>query len=159
MSSEVQTPPAAVEPPLEASRSRAVVGIVLGLAAVVGIGLIAVSTIGGSVVYYKTPSEIVRQHPADAVRLAGKLVAGSEVTQNDGAVTFDVTDGKATVHVRYTGGATTALQSAARPGAQMVAEGALARNGIFESTNLIAKCPSKFAAAAPSTHASIAASA
>lgn len=159
MSSGVQTPPAAVEPPLEASRSRAVIGIVVGLVAVVGIGMVAVSAIGGSVVYYKTPSEIVRQHPVDAVRLAGKLVVGSQVTQDDGAVTFDVTDGKATVHVRYTGGATTALQSAARPGAQMVAEGTLARNGIFESTNLIAKCPSKFAAAAPSTHASIAASA
>ena len=159
MGSEVQAPPASVEPPLEASRSKAVLAIMAAIVAVVVIGLVAVSAIGGSVLYYKTPSEIMQQHPTDSVRLAGKLVRGTQVTHDDGSVTFDVTDGKTTVHVRYTGGATTALQSAARPGAQMVAEGALAANNIFESTNLIAKCPSKFATAAPSTHASVAAAA
>ncbi|MHB0928072.1 MAG: cytochrome c maturation protein CcmE [Candidatus Nanopelagicales bacterium] len=159
MGSEVQAPPASVEPPLEASRSRAVFVIVAVVLGVVVLGSIAVSAIGGSVLYYKTPSEILQQHPNQPVRLAGKLVSGTQVTHGDGSVTFDVTDGKATVHVRYTGGATTALQSAARPGAQMVAEGALSANNIFESTNLIAKCPSKFATAAPSTHASVAAAA
>ena len=155
MSEAAQAPQ---EPRLEASRSKALLWIVAGLVIVVGIGLAAVSTIGGSVLYYKTPTEVLTQKPVEAVRLSGKLVIDSQQTNADGSVTFDVTDGKSTVHVRYTGGATTALQSAARPGASMVAEGTLDANGIFQSTNLLAKCPSKFQSAEATDHASAAAS-
>lgn len=158
MSSEVLTPQPPIEPQLEASRSKAVLWVVAGLALVVVIGLVAVRSIGGSVLYYKTPTEVLQEHPAQAVRLAGKLVVDSQVTQDDGSVTFDVSDGTSVVHVRYTGGATTALQSAARPGAQMVAEGTIDANDVFQATNLLAKCPSKFQAAEPSEHASAAAS-
>lgn len=157
MSSEVLTTPAPEEPQLEASRSKAVLWIIAGLVLVVGIGLAAVSSIGGSVLYYKTPTEVLQQHPAEAVRLAGKLVPDSTITHDDGSITFDVTDGTSTVHVRYTGGATTALQSAARPGAQMVAEGTIDANDVFQSTSLLAKCPSKFQASEPSEHASVSA--
>jgi cytochrome c-type biogenesis protein CcmE len=159
MSEEMQAPEAPVteEPRLEASRSKVMLWVVAGLVLIVGVGLTAITTIGGSVLYYKTPTEIVKQQPVDAVRLSGKLVAGSPVTQDDGSITFDITDGKTTVHVVYRGGATTALTSAARPGASMVAEGKLLANGTFESTNLLAKCPSKFTAAEPSDHASAAA--
>lgn len=158
MTSEVLTPPVPEEPQLEASRSKAVLWIIAGIVLVVGIGIAAVSSIGGSVLYYKTPTEVLKEHPVEAVRLSGKLVVDSTVTHDDGSITFDVTDGKSTVHVRYTGGATTALQSAARPGAQMVAEGTLDANNVFQSTNLLAKCPSKFQSE-PTTHASAAASA
>ena len=157
MSEVAQAPQLPEEPKLEASRSKALLWVIAGLVIVVGIGLAAVSTIGGSVLYYKTPTEVLTQKPLEAVRLSGKLVIDSQVTNDDGSVTFDVTDGKNTVHVRYTGGATTALQSAARPGASMVAEGTLDANGIFQSTNLLAKCPSKFQAVAASDHASAAA--
>ncbi len=157
MSSEVLTPPASSEPRLEASRSRAVLWVAAGLALVVVLGVLAVRVIGGSVLYYKTASELLAQHPADRVRLSGTLVRNSEITHPDGSITFDVTDGKATVHVRYTGGATTALQSAARPGAQMVAEGTIDAGDVFQSDNLLAKCPSKFQSAPPSQHAAIAA--
>ncbi len=157
MASEVLTPPASQEPRLEASRSRAVLWVVAGLVLVVLLGVIAVRVIGGSVLYYKTASELLSQHPKDRVRLSGKLVPNTQVTHPDGSITFDVTDGKSTVHVLYTGGATTALQSAARPGAQMVAEGTIDARDVFESDSLLAKCPSKFQSAPPSEHAAIAA--
>jgi len=160
MSAETQAPqgPTAEEPRLEASRSKVVLWVLAGLVLIVGVGLAAVTTIGGSVLYYKTPTEVVAQHPIDAVRLSGKLVPNSPVSQADGSITFDMTDGKTTIHVVYRGGATTALTSAARPGASMVAEGKLAANGTFESTNLLAKCPSKFTSAKATDHASAAAS-
>ena len=46
---------------LEASRSKAVLWVLVGLVVVVGIGLAAISMVGGSVLYYKTPTEIVTQ--------------------------------------------------------------------------------------------------
>jgi cytochrome c-type biogenesis protein CcmE len=137
------------EPALEAGRSRAVLWVLVGLVAVVGLGLAAISMVGGSVLYYKTPTEIVASHSADPVRLAGQLVKGSVANTADGTTTFQITDGKTTVAVEYHGGATTALTTASKPGTQMVAEGSLAANGVFKSTNLMAKCPSKFQQATP----------
>ena len=159
MSEELQVPAtnAAEEPRLEASRSKVMLWVVAGLVLIVGVGLAAITTIGGSVLYYKTPTEVVKQQPVEAVRLSGKLVPGSPVTQADGSIKFDISDGTTTIHVVYRGGATTALTSAARPGASMVAEGKLLADGTFESTNLLAKCPSKFTAAGPTERASAAA--
>lgn len=161
MRAEPQNPETAAseEPRLEASRSKAVLWMLGGVVAIVCVGLAAITTIGGSVLYYKTPTEIVQQQPSEAVRLAGTLVPDSPQTHDDGSVQFDMTDGKTIVHVIYRGGATTALTSAARPGASMVAEGTLQNDGSFESTNLLAKCPSKFTAAERSAEASTAATA
>ena len=136
------------EPALEATRSKAVLWALVGLVLVVGIGLAAISMVGGSVLYYKTPTEIVSSQSSDSVRLAGQLVKGSISTASDGATMFQITDGKTTVDVVYRGGATTALTTASKPGTQMVAEGSLGSDGTFKSTNLMAKCPSKFQQAA-----------
>lgn len=159
MSSEEQTPSVdpIEEPQLEASRSKLVFWMVAGLVLIVAVGFAAVSSIGGSVLYYKTATEVVAEGPGDPVRLSAKLVLNTEVHNDDGSISFDVTDDKTVIHINYTGGPTTALQSAARPGAQMVAEGYLGEDGIFHSTNLLAKCPSKFESAEPSEHASAAA--
>ena len=159
MSVDTPAPHVPEEPKLEASRQKAVLWILGGLVLIVAVGLAAVTQIGGSVLYYKTPSEILKEKPTEAVRLSGKLVLDSPVNQDDGSITFDITDGKQVVHVVYRGGATTALTSAARPGASMVAEGTLQADGTFESTNLLAKCPSKFQAADPKDHSSAAAEA
>jgi cytochrome c-type biogenesis protein CcmE len=118
--------------------------VLLGLVLVVGIGLAAISMVGGSVLYYKTPTEIVSSHSTESVRLAGQLVKDSITTTADGATLFQITDGKTTVDVIYRGGATTALATASKPGTQMVAEGSMNTDGTFKSTNLMAKCPSKF---------------
>jgi cytochrome c-type biogenesis protein CcmE len=140
--SEVQD--SGVELKLEAGRSKAVLWVLVGLVVVVGIGLAAISMVGGSVLYYKTPTEVLSQQSADPVRLAGQLVSGSVAEDASGATVFKITDGKNTVPVVYRGGATTALTTASKPGTQMVAEGSLRTDGTFTATNLLAKCPSKF---------------
>jgi cytochrome c-type biogenesis protein CcmE len=129
---------------LEASRSKAVLWVLVGLVLVVGIGLAAISMVGGSVLYYKTPTEVLAQHSTDPVRLAGQLVTESVTSDPSGATVFKITDGKQAVTVVYRGGATTALTTASKPGTQMVAEGSLQADGTFAATNLLAKCPSKF---------------
>ncbi len=139
---------------LEAGRSKAVLWVLVGLVVIVGVGLAAISMVGGSVLYYKTPTEIVTEHSADPVRLAGQLVKGSVNEDAAGATQFQITDGKNTVSVVYRGGATTALTTASKPGTQMVAEGTLQADGTFSATNLLAKCPSKFqTASTPATAA------
>jgi cytochrome c-type biogenesis protein CcmE len=155
MSENEKAPEAVVEAPteelaLERGRSKAVFWVILGLAVVAALGFVITSSIGGSVLYYKTPSEVVAAHDGQPVRLAGQLVKDSVNDKQDGAITFKVTDGKTTVAVIYHGGATTALTTAAKPGTQMVAEGTLGKDNVFEATNLLAKCPSKFQNATPS---------
>jgi cytochrome c-type biogenesis protein CcmE len=129
---------------LEANRSKVLLWALVGLVVVVGIGFAAISMVGGSVLYYKTPSEVVALKSSEPVRLAGQLVLTSVAKDASGATTFEITDGKTVVPVVYRGGATTALTTASKPGTQMVAEGALGANGTFAATNLLAKCPSKF---------------
>jgi cytochrome c-type biogenesis protein CcmE len=140
----VQDPVDGPEPSLEAGRSKALLWVLMGLVVIVGIGLASMTMVGGSVLYYKTPTEVVAQKSADPVRLAGQLVVNSIAKDASGATTFDITDGKTIVTVVYRGGATTALATASKPGTQMVAEGGLGADGTFAATNLLAKCPSKF---------------
>ena len=134
---------------LEAKRSKVLLFILLGLVVVVGIGLASVSLVGGSVLYYKTPTEVTAGGADVPVRLAGQLVIDSVGKDAQGGTTFAMTDGKTKVSVVYRGGATTALATASKPGTQMVAEGKLGGDGVFQATALMAKCPSKFATASP----------
>lgn len=138
-----------VEPALQAKRSKTLLFVLLGLLVVVAVGLGSLSAIGGSVLYYRTPSEISAADPGVTVRLAGQLVKTSVAKDTQGGTTFQITDGMSVINVVYRGGATTALTTAAKPGTQMVAEGKLASDGTFQATNLLAKCPSKFATASP----------
>ena len=94
-------------------------------------GFVVVAAFGGlgytmftrSVVYYRTPTEVLRA-PGMHVRLSGTVVDGS--IRNDiapGTVAFEVTDGRTTVPVLFHGAAPDALRS----GGEAVAEGALRR--------------------------------
>ena len=134
---------------LERGRSKAILWVAIGLVVVVGLGFAAITMVGGSVLYYRTPTEVVAQGVGQQVRLAGQLVPDSITKDEAGATMFKITDGKTTVGVVYKGGATTALTTASKPGTQMVAEGALDAKGVFQATNLLAKCPSKFQNATP----------
>ncbi|MCX6460199.1 MAG: cytochrome c maturation protein CcmE [Actinobacteria bacterium] len=127
--------------------------VFLGLVVAVGLGFAAISMVGGSVLYYRTPTEVVSAHSSEPVRLAGQLVISSVGRDAAGATVFKITDGKTSVPVIYRGGATTALTTASKPGTQMVAEGSLGTDGTFVATNLLAKCPSKFQTASPAAAA------
>ena len=111
-------------------------------------GIVVVAAFGGlsytmftrSVVYYRTPTEVVRA-PGVHVRLSGTVVDGSIRTDiTAGTVAFDVTDGRTMVPVMFHGAAPGALRS----GGNAVAEGALGDDGTFLAERLFARCPSKF---------------
>lgn len=128
-------------------RNRTWIWIALGLAVVAGIAVASTLLMGKSVVYYKTPTEVLAQPAGQTVRMAGTLVPGS-INSDAGAgqTKFQMTDGKHVVTVVYLGSAATALSTASQPGTQIVAEGEMGSDTLFHSTHLIAKCPSKFQA-------------
>ena len=129
-------------------KGRAWLWILVGAVLVIAVGFGATTMLGKSVVYYKTPTEVLSLQ-GQQVRLAGTLVKESVKTE-PGTTTFSMTDGKTTMTVVYQGSATTALSTASQPGTQMVAEGSLGTDGVFHSTVLLAKGPSKFQASTTS---------
>lgn len=109
----------------------------LGVAAVVGAGLLALSGLKDQVAFFYAPGDVVKTAlPKGAVRLGGMVAGGSIARQADGVtVRFVVTDGKANVPVTFTGITPDLFKE--RTG--VVAEGSFRPDGSFAATNLLAK--------------------
>lgn len=106
--------------------------------AILGAGLLAASALKDEAAYFYTPSEshTAQLSPGRAIRLGGMVVKGSLKRAPDGVtITFDVTDGKATVPARFRGIAPDLFKE----GSGVVAEGTFAPGGIFVADNLLAK--------------------
>lgn len=125
---------------VEPRSARLRLPIALGLIAAVAFAVLAWRAFDRSVVYYRTPTEVVAA-PAGHVKLSGTVVPGSiDATGGAGALAFAVTDGTTTVPVRYDGAAPATL----REDGEVVADGSLGADGIFHAGSLLTKCPSKF---------------
>ena len=97
-------------------------------------------------VYYLTVSEFVQQpRPADeGFRVNGKVVAGTIVRQATGQdVRFVMSDGVSSLSVEYHGIVPDTFVDLA----DVVVEGRMREDGVFEATELLAKCPSKYESA------------
>ena len=107
-------------------------GLVLAVAA--GLVLYALSD---RIVFFKAPSDIVAEAPVPGqrLRLGGLVADGSLVKGDAGAVSFTVTDGKASVPVSYRG----LLPDLFREGQGVVAEGAVGTDGVFTADTVLAK--------------------
>ena len=111
------------------------------LAVAVGMGLLAaaaalvLSAIRDSLVFFYGPSEALARElgPERRFRLGGLVESGS-VGKEGVTVTFKITDGAASVPVRFTG----ILPDLFREGQGVVAEGRLV-SGTFEARNVLAK--------------------
>ncbi len=88
-----------------------------------------------TLVFFYTPSDIIANGkvPSRTFRIGGMVEKGS-VKREGEAVTFTVTDFKATLPVAYTG----VLPDLFREGQGVVAEGRLA-NGVFDASTILAK--------------------
>ena len=101
-------------------------------------------------VYYMTVSEL--QHcticTTQAVRVAGVVQAGS-IVRNDQKelITFVIVDGTRSLPVTYSGVVPDIFQA----GIQVVVEGRYTGQGPFQAQTLLAKCPSKFQSATPTS--------
>jgi cytochrome c-type biogenesis protein CcmE len=124
-------------------RVRVVVLLVLITGSLAWVGTQALS---GNLVYYVTPTELLRQHPApdERLRLGGRVVPGSLHDVADG-VDFVVTDGITRMSVVHTGSTPSLFQS----GTGVVLEGTYGMDGAFHSDNMLVKHGEEYRPPAP----------
>lgn len=125
--------------------------VVAALVVVAAIGYLIFNGFQSASVYYLTVSELKAREasPTDVfapeVRVAGVVQAGSvQRSDVDSTIHFTIADSGGSLPVVYKG----MVPDIFGPGIQVVVEGKY-RNGEFEATTLLAKCPSKFTAAVP----------
>jgi len=120
-------------------RMKFVIG---GAIIVVVIGWLIYSNVQGSIAYYLTVEELMAQGPSDRMVRVSGLVVGETIDWDPQQMTlqFEIADEGGSLPVTYEG---------VRPDmfgdeAEAVVEGRYAANGVFEATNLLLKCPSKY---------------
>ena len=113
-----------------------------GLVIVVVVGYLIFSAARGSAAYYLTVQELHEQGPsARNVRVAGYVVGESIVWQpRDLHLAFDMTDESGQLSVVYSG----ARPDMFRDQAEVVVEGKMGPDGVFEARTMLLKCPSKY---------------
>ena len=116
-------------------RRLAFIGLALG---VLGLALgLVLYAMRGSIVFYHDPAEIAAKNipPGTRFRLGGLVKEGSVQRGPGQAVTFEVTDTRTSVPVRYQG----LLPDLFREGQGVVAEGVLEASGGFRADTVLAK--------------------
>ena len=111
---------------------------ILAAVAVVGAGLLASAALKDQAAYFYTPTEAraATITPGDAVRLGGMVQTGSISHEADGVtIRFSLTDGTATVPVRYTG----IVPDLFAEGSGAVADGHFDATGTFVADKILAK--------------------
>src|SRR5947209_20548887 len=116
-------------------RKLTIIGGALAVLAV-AVGLV-LNALRDSIVFFSTPAMVAERHvaPGKRFRLGGLVQPGSLVRGDNLAVTFKVTDEKATLPVTYKG----ILPDLFREGQGVVAEGALDPSGVFRADTVLAK--------------------
>ncbi|MBI4317050.1 MAG: cytochrome c maturation protein CcmE [Chloroflexi bacterium] len=115
-----------------------------GAIVLLAIGYLMYSSLIGSTVYYLTPTELkgqVTTVSGQNVRLGGNVVDSTiKYDPKSMVLNFDISDEKTTIPVAYKG----VVPDAFKQGVEVVVEGKLTSQGVFEATTLLAKCPSKY---------------
>ena len=127
---------------MKAKHQRLVL-VLLAVIAVLGASGLALSALKDKAAFFYAPSDVARQGlPLDKhVRLGGMVEEGSIERLADGvSMRFVVTDGAATVPVRFRGVAPDLF----REGSGVVAEGQFRPDGSFVADNLLAKHDEKY---------------
>jgi cytochrome c-type biogenesis protein CcmE len=108
--------------------SLAVLGIAVGL---------VLNAMSGSIVFFRSPSDIAHAPPAPGtrIRIGGLVKPGSIVRGDNLNIRFEVTDGKSEIPVRYQG----IVPDLFREGQGVVAEGTLNSSGTFVADTVLAK--------------------
>jgi len=133
------------------SKPRPTKFIVGGFIIVAVVVYLIVSSLGGSTAYYLTVAELRAKGPAavgQKVRVSG-VVDGATIQydQQNLILRFDIVDNSGRLPVVYHGPRPDMFQDQA----EAVVEGKLNADGVFEASNLLLKCPSKYEAAATAT--------
>jgi len=120
------------------TRKRRLIGVLVIIVGVGSAAVVAMKSLNENMLFFVSPTDVKEQSlPAGKRFRLGGLVAGGSVSRagDSLAVTFDVTDGAATVPVRYDG----ILPDLFREGQGIIAIGALTNEGHFEAAEVLAK--------------------
>ena len=113
-----------------------------GLVIVAAVGYLIFAAASGSAAYYMTIAEVLERGPSTRnVRVAGFVIGESIVWDaRDLHLQFEITDDSGQLPVLYSG----ARPDMVRDGAEVVVEGKLGDEGVFEAQTMLLKCPSKY---------------
>ena len=116
-------------------KRRIQVIIVAFVALAVSTGLIGYAMRDG-INFFKSPSQIVEETPppTQVLRVGGLVVEGTLKRGQGEVITFDITDGGATIKASYAG----VLPDLFKEGQGTVATGSYV-NGVFQATEILAK--------------------
>ena len=124
-------------------RKRFLVGIAVVL---VAMGYLMYAGFSGASTYYYEVGEVLAKGSAaydESFRVSGKVADGS-IEQEAGGLDLKFTlideEGKNSIPVIYTGVVPDTFQQ----DSDVVAEGRLTSDGVFEASLILAKCPSKY---------------
>ena len=112
--------------------------VLIALAALIGAALLAMSALKDQAAYFYAPTDLAKEKPTPEQRLRlGGMVADKSIKRSaDGlSVNFVVTDGAATVAVRFKG----ITPDLFKENSGVVAEGFLAADGVFVADTILAK--------------------
>lgn len=119
-------------------RRQRFIAITLILAGVSAAAALGVTALRSNILFFYTPTQLLAGEVprAAVVRLGGLVTRGSvRRTPDSLKITFDLTDQKTTLGVRYEG----LLPDLFREGQGIVAQGRLAADRIFDATEVLAK--------------------
>jgi cytochrome c-type biogenesis protein CcmE len=109
--------------------------VLAGMAALGVAASLVLTAFNDELVFFYSPSDVLAKQVAPERRIRiGGLVEENSLRRDGPTVDFKVTDGKATLPVRYTG----VLPDLFREGQGVVAEGSV-RNGVFQAASVLAK--------------------
>jgi cytochrome c-type biogenesis protein CcmE len=122
--------------------SRQIKFLIGGIIVVLTVGYLIFNAASGSAAYYMSTKEVQQQGPSSRnVRVAGYVVGESIVwTARDLQLAFDIVDESGQLSVLYAG----SRPDMFRDGAEVVVEGKLTSEGVFEARTMLLKCPSKY---------------
>lgn len=141
--------PSATSLPRKGRRRKLPLSFISGGVAIIGAVLyLVIANTGASAQYYMSIRELraCTTCAARTIRVAGNVQSGSIVRDDKTQVVrFTIVDGTESMPVVYSG----VVPDIFRSGVQVVVEGKLNSQGVFQAQNLLAKCPSKFQSATP----------
>jgi len=114
---------------------------------VMAVGFLVFNAMGSSMAYYQTLGEL-RESGKDVtgerVRVGGDVVPGSiDRIGLEDEIRFTVTDGEQTMDMVYS----EVVPDIFKDDVEVVAEGHVGPDGVFQAETLLTKCPSRFEAA------------
>ncbi len=115
---------------------RRLLFVLFGMVALGGATALVLMALSDGIDYYYTPSQ-VREQPLDQnrrMRLGGLVVEGSVAREGE-TLRFEVSDGAASVPIRYVG----VLPDLFRENQGIIAEGKMGADGVFVAASILAK--------------------